>query len=241
MFAVRTLIAFVLTWTTIVLTKEISEQKFEGEQGKDNLTVGDMVLSQKQFDCLYKDGAFKRSGISDAFRKWPGGVIPYTFAPNFPDVIKTRVAAAQQTLMSVSCIKFVPVQRELNYVVISFQPNVCRAEIGYIGKGRQKVELCEFCQVGTIVHELLHTVGFLHMQTAPDRDNYVTINWNNIKPDHKNDFKMVNIGVSMYGVPYDYTSIMHYGRKSHAINQNQDTITPKGPAPADMGHEKSKS
>lgn len=35
---------------------------------------------------------------------------------------------------------------------------------------------------GVIVHEFMHAVGFYHQQSAANRDEWVTINWKNIKP-----------------------------------------------------------
>jgi len=37
-------------------------------------------------------------------------------------------------------------------------------------------------QLVAIEHELMHTLGFYHMHTEPDRDTYVRINWQNIQP-----------------------------------------------------------
>jgi hypothetical protein len=34
---------------------------------------------------------------------------------------------------------------------------------------------------GTIMHEYLHTLGIFHEQMRPDRDSYVTINWDTIQ------------------------------------------------------------
>jgi hypothetical protein len=34
---------------------------------------------------------------------------------------------------------------------------------------------------GIAVHELLHALGFYHQQSAYERDDFVKINWENIK------------------------------------------------------------
>ena len=40
-----------------------------------------------------------------------------------------------------------------------------------------------------VIHELLHAVGFAHEQTRPDRDQYVTIHYNNIQSGREHNFQ----------------------------------------------------
>ena len=73
------------------------------------------------------------------------------------------------------------------------------------------VEIICFLQVGNIIHETGHAVGFRHEHTRPIRDSYVQIQPSNIMPEELINFYAEDeFRVSTLEVPYDYGSIMHY-------------------------------
>jgi len=60
----------------------------------------------------------------------------------------------------------------------------CSSRVGRIG-GRQEISVgtsngSVTCRHGEIVHQIGHAVGFFQEHTRPDRDEYVTVHWNNI-------------------------------------------------------------
>ena len=57
--------------------------------------------------------------------------------------------------------------------------------MGKIG-GRQTISVGNSdgsitCKHGNIVHEIAHSLGFFHEHSRPDRDNYVSILWDNVE------------------------------------------------------------
>lgn len=49
--------------------------------------------------------------------------------------------------------------------------------------GQQLIDLQEGCiyEFGEVQHETMHALGFFHEQSRKDRDDFVTIVWNNIQ------------------------------------------------------------
>ena len=60
----------------------------------------------------------------------------------------------------------------------------CHSEVGYRHNQHVIVTISSgFCiKTGSVMHELLHALGFHHEHTRPDRDNFVTIHFDNIIP-----------------------------------------------------------
>ena len=62
-------------------------------------------------------------------------------------------------------------------------------------------------QTGTLLHEMMHSMGFRHEQNRSDRDDYIIIHFERIWGYHYAFYKRNTIDVT----PYDYQSILHYG------------------------------
>ena len=54
-------------------------------------------------------------------------------------------------------------------------------------------------------------LGFWHEQSRADRDNHVTIVWDNINPSMKYNFMKYTLSqITHLNAPYDTCSVMHY-------------------------------
>ncbi|XP_021953128.1 zinc metalloproteinase nas-4 [Folsomia candida] len=194
---------------------------FEGKTVR-NPEEGDLF----EGDILGPIPALTRAGLLSPARRWPSATIPYQFVSTFPSSYRTVFQSAINYIAGRTCIRFKPRYTEYSYVEVN-QVNGCSAHVGRIG-GRQYISLANGCNyLGTIVHEMMHTIGFFHEQSRTDRDKYVTINWGNIEPGREGAFRSYDTSyISPFGVAYDYSSIMHYGSKYFSKN-GLDTIVPK--------------
>lgn len=164
-----------------------------------------MTLTRRQHKLLYGNNTIKRLGKVDKSFRWPGGIVPVLISPQFDQNYQRTIRAAADYISRGSCIKFdFSARSHPVYVnLLPGEPGVCSAGVGYSGAtAAMKLDPSQ-CTQGSAIHEFLHVLGFEHMHTAPDRDNYVTVNYDNIEADDKPNFDKVSNDFSMFNTKYD--------------------------------------
>eukprot|EP00066_Takifugu_rubripes_P019607 XP_011608873.1 PREDICTED: high choriolytic enzyme 1-like [Takifugu rubripes] len=207
---------------------------------RDDMTAMDQILLVNNKLKLPRGMSLKDGDIASSYLRsaltcpgnaclWPKAIdgfvyVPYIISPIYDDMDRITIEGGMQDISSGTCIKFIPRTHEPNFLDI--QPRYgCWSFLGQTG-GSQILSLqtpgCMWS--GVAAHELMHALGFVHEQSRSDRDNYVTIVWKNIMADQLHNFrKQVTNNLNS---PYDYGSLMHYGRYAFS-EDGGPTIIPK--------------
>ncbi|XP_038582623.1 low choriolytic enzyme-like [Micropterus salmoides] len=158
--------------------------------------------------------------------------IPFIISDAYENTERNTIVQAMKGIESKTCISFIPQSTETSYLSIESM-NGCASLVGRTG-GKQLVSMQRSgcLQNGIIQHELLHALGFYHEHTRSDRDQHVTINWQNILNGLAYNFQKKD--TNNLNTMYDYSSIMHYGRTAFG-NNGLETITPIPDASVSIG------
>ncbi|XP_071400088.1 hatching enzyme 1.2 [Centroberyx affinis] len=167
-------------------------------------------------------GELMQSDRNAVNRKWPEEKVPYAISPEL--VSRTNDILAAMTMVSEhTCITFHSRTTEANYLFFKTSQG-CASYVGFMG-GEQPVFVGSVCIAGNICHEILHALGFHHEHTRTDREKYITILPHNIMEGMERNFNEQN--GKTFSLPYDITSIMHYGSGFFSANGLPTIISKK--------------
>ena len=218
----------------------------ERKTSEDNLFEGDIVpdyefimenygpdlVEELEAKGLIEEPRFAVNSLHTS-RLWKNRVnglveVPYLISSQYASTAVNDINNAVRELGDRSkVVKFVQRTSQSDYIHVRPEDG-CSSQVGRQG-GRQDISLTSGCfPKGTIQHEFLHAIGMYHEQSRPDRDTYVTINLENVESRKENNFEKASHS-QILGNPYDYGSVMHYGRTAFSKN-GRDTITPKNGA-----------
>lgn len=164
--------------------------------------------------------------------------VPYAFDESVQDIdqvlyntiseaeinaVTTTIAGMNTKLRSV---ELVPRTTEQFYLGIGNFRYGCWSYVGDVTEylDVQPINFGPGCYSTAIMeHEIMHALGFGHEHARSDRDQYVTIQWDNVDTRYENNFAVMT-DQSSWGVHYDYMSVMHYNQYAFSRSPGMPTI-----------------
>lgn len=114
---------------------------------------------------------------------------------------------------AVADVDFIPWSGEIDHVLVK---NFDRNRVDSAGRvaGQNILFMDNWWSSRTITHELGHELGAKHEQERPDRETYITVDFDQVDDDKEENFT-IDSTMSVYPpTVYDFGSIMHYSQNS---------------------------
>lgn len=160
--------------------------------------------------------------VSSRTYLWPDGEIPYVIDAS-AEGKRSAIEWAARAFASTPLRVRPRTSADPDYVVFRQLGEGCWSYIGRQG-GPQDIDVTS-CGPGNVAHELMHAAGFYHEQSRGDRDDYVTIVWDEVAPEWRSNFDKRDARGQDIG-DYDYGSIMHYSAYAGS-RTGKPTIVPR--------------
>ncbi|XP_034425620.1 high choriolytic enzyme 2-like isoform X2 [Hippoglossus hippoglossus] len=203
--------------------EDLSDIIEKANAGSTNLEDGDIVQNSNRnaARCTYYGCKWPKRGTRVT--------VPVAISSRYSRSERNTIIRGLVSFHRSTCIRFVwrRYRWQRDYIYF-YSGSGCSSNIGRKG-GPQLISLKKnACVVNHVVqHEILHALGFHHEHKRSDRDRYVRINWGNIKPSKKHNFKRAR--TNNLWTRYDFNSIMHYGKNFFSKN-GKPTIVGRNPS-----------
>ena len=193
-----------------------------------SLIDGDILMRTEQVKAILSGQKILPSTSDAAYLDllWTDGIIPFEFDINVVAANQSVAISAMAVLESAANVHFQQCTTNScptlsNYIHIQ-NSTLNNSSVGMVGFG-QTVNIFNWNLQYVVVHELLHTLGFYHEQSRPDRNNYIQVNCTFVQGGCNGTIFNSNFDIPIlatsYGY-YDFDSVMHYKQCDFTIGAN---------------------
>lgn len=174
---------------------------------------GDALINERGIQDLVNNTIKTKAAVHrDPFKYWVKGVVYYQFDSSATGVFITNVEEAIEDIENCCGVIFIPASSSSSNIVNFVKSTASVGNNSYLGciGGVQNINIYNYQTHGVILHEILHALGFYHEHSRQDRDNYITINWDNIRPGVQHNFNKYTTNHGYDISIFDENSLMMY-------------------------------
>ncbi|KAJ0173194.1 hypothetical protein K1T71_011370 [Dendrolimus kikuchii] len=179
--------------------------------------------------------------ITPSLARFKHGIVPYYIdSKTYDSQLANIIISAFDYFEKATCIRLQKLRqrptdtasmKDINWIYITNPSGIRQCVHSNERRKTDGVQMIVFgydcMSLGDIVHEVMHVLGFSHEHTRSDRDQHISILWDNIKPGYKKYFEIPKEG-NVYNVeslPYDYASVLHYPARAFSKNGQVTILT----------------
>ncbi|CAM3730709.1 M12 family metallopeptidase [Elizabethkingia occulta] len=194
----------------------------------------DITITAEQFNQLKRMAnpdisTVERSTIVSSFIKtWPNATIYYTLpsqgslSTQAYNTFLTNINKAFDMISSKTSVKFIQRTNQPEYITFTYSTGNS-SPLGWVKNRVNGIKIYNTTYPAIIAHEIMHSMGIMHEQCRPDRDQYIIVDTNRAQDGTRHNFNLYN-DYAGHG-EFDFGSVMMYKSTDFAIDPNLPVMT----------------